>query len=75
MGNPNAWAIWSEVTRAIGVARDLSVISDLDCVDSIGDETDREKARRALASAIFVFLDKADKLLPEIEPNLHGVIQ
>lgn len=73
MGNPKAWDIWLEVSRAISIARDLAVISDLDCLDSIADKDDRYAAHRALQSAIRVFLEKANDQIQEIEP-MHGVV-
>jgi len=74
MGNSNAWHTWMDVKRTVDDARGLALMADLDCAESIGDEEEKENARRALVSVISGLMEKVQGLLPEIEPNLHGVI-
>ncbi|HOW80754.1 MAG TPA: hypothetical protein PK406_15020 [Verrucomicrobiota bacterium] len=70
-GNKN-WDNWMEITRAVDDARGLALLADLNCAESIVDDEDRENAKRALVSSISGLLQKAEKLLPEIEPRLSG---
>lgn len=68
MQQPEAWNTWLEASIAVDNAKGLALIVKLDCIDSIGDERDRENASKALVSSIHAMLENAAELLETIEP-------